>query len=162
MTEPVKTGNIQGDHPMSSQWTPEAIRALGATTDLPTLGSIFGVSRWRAYQMAHTGEWQKVGIRIVPIGTKYRVAVQSILEVLRHDGAASSGTGHQPSPSGHMQAPGNITDDATTEPSAPATAKGRAMSRSHDPAIANRKRRADLEDQRLPDQRRGRHPRIHR
>jgi hypothetical protein len=114
----------QGDHTMSSQWTPEAIRALGATTDLPTLGSIFGVSRWRAYQMAHTGEWQQVGIRIVPIGTKYRVAVQSILEVLRHDGAASSGTGNQPS-SGPMRAPGNVTDDTITEPSAPAAARGR-------------------------------------
>jgi hypothetical protein len=110
---------------MSSQWTPEAIRALGATTDLPTLGSIFGVSRWRAYQMAHTGEWQKVGIRIVPIGTKYRVAVQSILEVLRHDGAASPATGHQPAPPGRMQAPGNVTNATITEPSAPAAARGR-------------------------------------
>jgi hypothetical protein len=109
---------------MSSQWTPEAIRALGATTDLPTLGSIFGVSRWRAYQMAHTGEWQQVGIRIVPIGTKYRVAVQSILEVLRH-GAASSGTRHQPSPPGRMQAPGNVTDATITEPSTPVAARGR-------------------------------------
>jgi hypothetical protein len=110
---------------MSSQWTPEAIRALGATTDLPTLGSILGVSRWKAYQMARTGEWEKVGIRIVPIGSKYRVAVQSILEVLRHDGAASSGTGHQPSPPGQVQAPGNIADDTITEPSAPAAARGR-------------------------------------
>ena len=109
---------------MSGQWTPEAIHALGATTDLPTLGSIFGVSRWRAYQMAHTGEWEKVGIRIVPIGTKYRVAVQSILEVLRHDGAASSG--HRPSPPGQMRAPGNVTDDTIMEPPAPAAARGRA------------------------------------
>jgi len=69
---------------MNSQWTPEAIRALGATTDLPTLGSIFGVSRWKAYKMARAGEWEQVGIRIVPIGTKYRVAVQSIQEVLGH------------------------------------------------------------------------------
>ncbi|MDQ2875225.1 MAG: hypothetical protein M3Y33_10685 [Actinomycetota bacterium] len=110
---------------MSSQWTPEAIRALGATTDLPTLGSILGVSRWKAYQMARTGEWEKVGIRIVPIGSKYRVAVQSILEVLRHDGAAGSGTGHQPSPPGQVQAPGNIADDTITEPSAPTAARGR-------------------------------------
>jgi predicted DNA-binding transcriptional regulator AlpA len=44
---------------MTSQWTPEAIRALGATTDLPTLGSIFGLGRWRSYQMAHTGEWEQ-------------------------------------------------------------------------------------------------------
>jgi hypothetical protein len=107
---------------MSSQWTPEAIRALGATTDLPTLGSIFGVSRWRAYQMAHTGEWQKVGIHIVPIGTKYRVAVQSILDVLRCDGAASSGTGHLRSSLGQVEIPGNIADDTITEPSAPAAA----------------------------------------
>jgi hypothetical protein len=105
---------------MSSQWTPEAIRALGATTDLPTLGSIFGVSRWRAYQMAHTGEWEKVGIRIVPIGCKYRVTVQSILEVLHPNGAANSGTRRQPSPPGQMRAPGNIADNRIMEPRAPA------------------------------------------
>ena len=28
-----------------SKWTPEAIRALGPTTDLPTLGAIFECSR---------------------------------------------------------------------------------------------------------------------
>jgi hypothetical protein len=66
----------------TSQWTPEAIRALGATTDLPTLGSIFGLGRWRSYQMAHTGEWEQAGIRIIPVGARYRVAVQSILDVL--------------------------------------------------------------------------------
>src|ERR1700728_3652909 len=49
------------------QWTPEAIRGLGVTTDVPTLGSIFRVSRWRAYQMARTGEWEQIGIRIVPV-----------------------------------------------------------------------------------------------
>jgi predicted thioredoxin/glutaredoxin len=83
---------------MSSQWTPDAIRALGATTDLPTLGSIFGVSRWRAYQMAHTGEWGKVGIRILPLGSKYRVTVQSILDVLSNDGTGGAGMRDQASP----------------------------------------------------------------
>jgi hypothetical protein len=83
---------------MSSQWTPDAIRALGATTDLPTLGSIFGVSRWRAYQMAHTGEWEKVGIRILPLGSKYRVTVESILDVLSNDGTGSADTRDQASP----------------------------------------------------------------
>jgi hypothetical protein len=83
---------------MSSQWTPDAIRALGATTDLPTLGSIFGVSRWRAYQMAHTGEWEKVGIRILPLGSKYRVTVQSILDVLDHAGTGTADTRSQASP----------------------------------------------------------------
>ena len=42
---------------MTIQWTPEAIRALGATTDLPTLGEIFGLSTWRSREMAKTGEW---------------------------------------------------------------------------------------------------------
>ncbi len=64
-----------------STWTPESISALGATTDLPTLGKIFGISRARAYEMAHTGEWQQAGIRIVPLGMKYRVVVRSILGV---------------------------------------------------------------------------------
>ena len=44
---------------MTSQWTSEAIRALGAATDLPTLGSIFGPGRWRQYRMVHTGEWDR-------------------------------------------------------------------------------------------------------
>ena len=110
---------------MSSQWTLKAIRALGVTTDLPTLGSIFGVSRWRAYQMAHTGEWEQVGIRIVPIGTKYRVTIQSILEVLHPDGTANSGTTRQPSRADQTQARGGVTDNAITQPSAPAAARGR-------------------------------------
>ncbi len=63
-------------------WTSEAIRALGPTTDLPTLGSIVGCSRWKAYQMARTGEWEKVGVKIVKLGSRYRVIVPSILDVL--------------------------------------------------------------------------------
>jgi hypothetical protein len=70
--------------------------------------------------MARTGEWEKVGIRIIPIGSKYRVTVQSILKVLRPDGAASSDTRRQPSPPGQMRAPGNITDNRIVEPRAPA------------------------------------------
>jgi len=64
------------------KWTPEAIRALGPTTDLPTLGTIFECSRWKAYQMARHGEWGRLGIKVLPIGSKYRVVVQSILDVL--------------------------------------------------------------------------------
>jgi hypothetical protein len=75
---------------MSSQWTPDAIRALGATTDLPTLGSIFGLGRWRSYQMAHTGEWEQAGIHVIQIGARYRVAVQSILDVLTQGGKSGS------------------------------------------------------------------------
>ena len=80
-----------------STWTPEAIRALGVTTDLPTLGKIFRISRTRAYQMAHTGEWEQAGIRIVPLGSRYVVAVQSILEVLGHGDAGPGYGTHLPS-----------------------------------------------------------------
>jgi len=104
-----------------STWTPEAIRALGVTTDLPTLGKIFRVSRTRAYQMAHTGEWEQAGIRIVPLGSKYVVAVQSILDVLGHgDAAPGAGTG-QPG-NGQVQSAGNAADDPITGPPGPVTA----------------------------------------
>jgi hypothetical protein len=65
-----------------TKWTPAEIRALGPTTDLPTLGAIFECSRWKSYQMARQGEWERVGIKVIPIGSKYRVVVQSILDVL--------------------------------------------------------------------------------
>jgi hypothetical protein len=82
----------------TSQWTPQAIRALGATTDLPTLGSIFGLGRWRSYQMAHTGEWEQAGIRIIPVGARYRVAVQSILEVLGQGAPNTEADGNHTEP----------------------------------------------------------------
>ena len=72
-------------------WTAEAIRALGPTTDLPTLGTIFKCSRWKSYQMARQGEWERVGIKVIPIGSKYRVVVQSILDVLGY-GRSDVGT----------------------------------------------------------------------
>jgi len=80
---------------MTIQWTPEAIRALGATTDLPTLGEIFGLSTWRSREMAKTGEWEQAGIRILKIGSRYRVTVPSILDVLSvpGDGETPGGDG---------------------------------------------------------------------
>jgi hypothetical protein len=69
-----KTGN--------SSWTAEAIRALGAITDLQTLASIFGCSGWSARKMARSGEWERQGIKIFRIGAHYRVGVQSVLDVL--------------------------------------------------------------------------------
>ena len=69
-----KTGN--------SKWTAEAIRALGATTDLQTLADIFGCSGWSSRKMARTGEWERQGIKIFRIGAHYRVGVGSVLDVL--------------------------------------------------------------------------------
>lgn len=75
-------------------WTPDAIRALGPTTDLPTLSSIFDCSKWKAYEMARTGEWETIGVRIVRLGSKYRVIVPSILEVLGWSEMAATGNGN--------------------------------------------------------------------
>jgi hypothetical protein len=72
------------------KWTPEAIRSLGPTTDLPTLGAIFECSRWKSYQMAQHGEWEQVGIKVLSIGSKYRVVVQSVLDVLGYGSAEPS------------------------------------------------------------------------
>ena len=112
---------------MSSQWTPEAIRALGATTDLPTLGSIFGLGRWRSYQMAHTGEWEQVGIRILKIGNRYRVAVQSVLDVLSSSDtpAADADADRQHAAPLRAQAPGNGANGVVA-PAGPPMIRGRS------------------------------------
>lgn len=103
------------------EWTPEAIRSLGPTTDLLTLGAIFGVSRWAAYEMRRDGQWEQIGIKIIPVGTRYRVTVQSILTILGYSGTDDSTAGPHASCTLTPQAPG-------TERAAPA-APGR-------PAIA--------------------------
>jgi hypothetical protein len=74
-----------------AKWTPEAIRALGPTTDLPTLATIVGCSRWKSYQMAQHNEWERLGIKVLPIGSKYRVVVESILDVLGYEPADTDG-----------------------------------------------------------------------
>jgi hypothetical protein len=78
---------------MMSAWTPEAIWTLGPTTDLPTLGSIFDCSRWKAYEMARTGEWATIGVKVVRLGSRYRVVVPSILEVLGYSPAVVGKSG---------------------------------------------------------------------
>jgi hypothetical protein len=107
---------------MTSEWTPEAIRALGATTDVPTLGDIFGLGRWRSYQMARTGEWEQAGIRIIAIGVRYRVAVQSILDVLVIGGAPGTDDGTEAGAALQEQAPGSAADGALADAPDPAAA----------------------------------------
>jgi hypothetical protein len=104
---------------MTSPWTPEAIRALGATTDLRTLGSIFGLSTWRSRQMAHTGEWEQAGIRILKIGRRYRVPVPSILTVLGDGKAPGADAGTEASAAPQVRAPGNAADGTLVEPPGP-------------------------------------------
>ena len=100
----------------TSGWTAEAIRALGAITDLQTLADIFGCSGWSSRKMARTGEWERQGIKIFRIGAHYRVGVQSVLDVLGFSSGdvSTPGTAH----AGELhQAGGNATDSAVTQAS---------------------------------------------
>ena len=101
-----KTGN--------GTWAAEAIRALGATTDLQTLAGIFGCSGWSSRKMARTGEWERQGIKIFRIGAHYRVGVGSILDVLGFSSVdiGTPGTAHADELD---QAGGNATDSAVTQ-----------------------------------------------
>ena len=97
----------------NGKWTAEAIRALGATTDLQTLADIFGCSGWSSRKMARTGEWERQGIKIFRIGAHYRVGVGSILDVLGFTSGdlGTPGTAHadELDPGG-----GNAMDSAIT------------------------------------------------
>ncbi len=101
-----KTGNCR--------WTAEAIRALGAITDLQTLADIVGCSVWMSRKMARTGEWERQGIKIIRIGVHYRVGVGSLLDVLGFSlgDFSAPGTAH----AGEVdQADGNTADIAVTQ-----------------------------------------------
>jgi hypothetical protein len=107
----------------NSRWTAEAIRALGATTDLQTLAGIFGCSAWSSRKMARTGEWERQGIKIFRIGAHYRVGVASVLDVLGFSSGDFSAPGT--APAGELdQAGGNSTDSAVTQASGSVAAGG--------------------------------------
>jgi hypothetical protein len=60
-------------------WTETRIRALGAVTDLPTAGRIFGLGRSLAYELAKNDQFPAPVLRV---GTRYRVPVAGILTAL--------------------------------------------------------------------------------
>jgi len=66
--------------PRRPVWTEDAIRALGAVTDLPTAASIFGLGRALAYELAKNGEFP---VPVIRVGSRYRVPVAPILAALR-------------------------------------------------------------------------------
>jgi hypothetical protein len=97
-----------------SRWTADAIRALGAITDLQTLAGILGCSVWMSRKMARTGEWERQGIKIIRIGVHYRVGVGSILDVLGFGSGdlSAPGTAY----AGELeQSGGNAEDSAVTQ-----------------------------------------------
>ncbi|WBB78548.1 DNA-binding protein [Micromonospora sp. WMMD882] len=60
-------------------WTVERIRALGAVTDVVTVGEIFGMSRSSAYELARR---DRLPVPVLRVGSRYRVSVAAILTAL--------------------------------------------------------------------------------
>jgi hypothetical protein len=60
-------------------WTIEAIRALGATTDVKTAGAILGIGRTKAYELAREGTFP---VAVLRIGRRIMVPTPSILKLL--------------------------------------------------------------------------------
>ncbi|RNH99694.1 DNA-binding protein [Micromonospora aurantiaca] len=63
----------------ASVWTIERIRALGAVTDVATVGEIFGLSRSSAYELARGN---RLPVPVLRVGSRYRISVAAILTVL--------------------------------------------------------------------------------
>jgi hypothetical protein len=92
-------------------WTEQRIRALGAVTDLPTAGRIFGLGRSLAYQLAKADQFPAPVIRV---GARYRVPVAGILAAL----AIPTTDDLTPASKGSVDHPYAIrsTDQPPTEP----------------------------------------------
>jgi hypothetical protein len=60
-------------------WTEQRIRALGAITDLPTAGRVFGLGRAMSYELARTHQFP---VPVIRVGARYRVPVAGILAAL--------------------------------------------------------------------------------
>lgn len=65
---------------MSVEWTREAVEALGPTTDVPTVASIFGVNKDTVYAQIRRGEW--TATRVLPLGRKLRIPTRDLIALL--------------------------------------------------------------------------------
>jgi hypothetical protein len=60
-------------------WTIDAIRALGATTNVQTAGAILGIGRTKAYELAREGNFP---VPVLRIGRRILVPTPMILMLL--------------------------------------------------------------------------------
>lgn len=79
MTARASSTRSAADVRTTEVWTVEAVRALGATTDVETAGSILGVGRTTAYMLAKSGRFP---VRVLRVGHRYVVPVRGVLDAL--------------------------------------------------------------------------------
>lgn len=63
----------------ASRWSPQRIRALGATTTLEIAAEILGIGRSKGYELARDGEFP---VEILRIGRRYIIPTAAILRLL--------------------------------------------------------------------------------
>jgi hypothetical protein len=68
---------------VQQSWTLEAVRALGATTDVETAALILGIGRTMAYELVRTDEFP---VRLIRIRRRIRVPVAALLALLGETG----------------------------------------------------------------------------
>ena len=78
MTNPDTTASAL--HERKHAWTPDAVRALGMTTDVQTAGAILGIGRSKSYELAKTGQFP---VKLIHIGRRYAVSVDALLKLLQ-------------------------------------------------------------------------------
>lgn len=61
-------------------WTREAVEALGPTTDVPTVASIFDVNKDTVYAQIRRGEW--TATRVLTLGRKIKIPTRDLITLL--------------------------------------------------------------------------------
>jgi hypothetical protein len=61
-------------------WTREEIEALGPTTDVPTVASIFDVNKDTVYAQIRRGEW--TATRVLTLGRKIKIPTRDLIALL--------------------------------------------------------------------------------
>ncbi|QGW24258.1 MULTISPECIES: DNA-binding protein [unclassified Dietzia] len=72
--------------PRNMKWTPEAIRDLGARTDIKTACSVLGISYSLGYQLVREEQFP---VKTLRLGNRIIVPVRGLLDVLDIDEAPS-------------------------------------------------------------------------
>lgn len=70
---------------MTAVWTREAVEALGPTTDVPTVASIFGVNKDTVYAQIRRGEW--TATRVLTLGRKIKIPTRDLVALLYAPGS---------------------------------------------------------------------------
>jgi len=65
---------------VTAAWTREAVEALGPTTDVPTVASIFGVNKDTVYAQIRRGEW--TATRVLTLGRKIKIPTRDLIALL--------------------------------------------------------------------------------